>query len=125
MTINLKEQLHPGSFEWTIDHLIGKTDITLFEKKYKNDKTGAKAYSPRVLLKAILYCYSRGILSSRQIEKACKENIVTKALSEDMEPDHDTIAAFISANAEAVEDLFVQVVLQCAELKLITGEMAD
>ena len=40
-----------------------------------------------------------------------------------MEPDHDTIAAFISTNSEAVNDLFVQILLQCQELDLITGEM--
>ena len=57
------------------------------------------------------------------MEKACKTNITVKALAEDMEPDHDTIAAFISTNSEAVNDLFVQILLQCQELDLITGEM--
>jgi len=44
-------------------------------------------------------------------------------LAEDTEPDHDTIATFISTNSEAVKDLFSQVLLKCSELKLITGEM--
>ena len=123
MVVNLKEQIRLGSFEWTIDYLISKTDISLFDKNYHNDVKGAAAYSPKVLLKIILYCYSLGILSSRKIEKACKENIMVKVLAEDSEPDHDTIAAFISGNSEAVKDLFTQVILKCAELKLITGEM--
>jgi len=123
LVVNLKNQLLLGSFEWTIDYLINKTDLLLFEQNYHNDELGATAYSPKVLLKAILYCYSRGILTSRQIEKACKDNIIVKALAEDSEPDHDTIATFISTNSEAVKDLFVQVLLQCDELKLITGEM--
>jgi hypothetical protein len=67
--------------------------------------------------------YSKGIITSRQIEKACRENIIVKALAEDCEPDHGTIAAFISTNSEAVQGLFAQIVLQCAKLKLITGEM--
>jgi len=123
MVVNLNEQLVLGSFEWTINYLINKMDISLFEQNYSNDEKGAAAYSPRVLLKAILYCYSRGILSSRRIEKACKDNIVVKALAEDCEPDHDTIASFISINSEAITDLFSQVLLKCSELKLITGEM--
>jgi len=57
------------------------------------------------------------------MEKACKTNITVKALAEDMEPDHDTIAAFISTNREAINDLFIQILLQCQELDLITGEM--
>jgi transposase len=112
-----------GSFEWTINYLIDKIDISLFEENYHNDEKGAAAYSPRVLLKVILFCYSKGIISSRRIEKACKENIIVKVLAEDTEPDHDTIATFISKNSEAVKDLFVQVLLQCSELNLITGEM--
>jgi hypothetical protein len=44
-------------------------------------------------------------------------------LAEDSEPDHDTIATFISGNGKAVESLFTEVLLQCAQLGLITGEM--
>jgi len=123
LTVNLREQLLLGSFEWTIDYLINKMDLSLFEQNYHNDERGAAAYPPKALLKVILYCYSKGILSSRRIEQACKNNIIAKALAEDSEPDHDTIATFISTNSDAVKDLFTQVLLQCSELKLITGEM--
>jgi hypothetical protein len=50
--------------------------------------------------------------------------MVAKALAEDLEPDHDTIASFISANNEEVKDLFGQVLFKCSELKLVTGEMS-
>jgi transposase len=123
MVVDLKEQLLPGTFEWTIDYLVNKADMSLFDLKYHNDEQGAAAYSPRVLLKAVFYCYSNGILSSRRIEKACKNNITVKALAEDSEPDHDTIATFISGNGEAVQGLFTEVLLQCSQLGLITGEM--
>ena len=123
LPINLEEQLFPGTFEWTLDYLIDKMDVTLFEQNYYNDEKGAAAYSPKILLKVIMYCYSRGILSSRRIEQACKQHIIVKSLAGDAEPDHATIAAFICINKEGVKDLFVQVVLQCAELNLITGEM--
>ena len=97
--------------------------MSLFEGKYNNDAKGAAAYPPKALLKVILFCYSRGIITSRKIEKACRENIVTKALAEDCEPDHSSIAAFISSNSEEVRNLFAQVLFKCSELKLITGEM--
>ena len=123
LPINLEEQLLPDTFEWTVDYLIDKMDMSLFEENYHNDEKGAAAYSPKMLLKVIIYCYSKGILSSRRIEKACKQNIIVKALAADSEPDHDTIAAFISMNNGAVNELFTQVLLQCQELNLITGEM--
>jgi hypothetical protein len=74
-------------------------------------------------LKTVLHCYSKGIVSSRKIERARRENIIAKALAEGCEPDHGTIAGFASANSEAVKDLFARVLLQCSQLKLITGEM--
>jgi transposase len=70
LTVNLKEQLLLGSFEWTLDYLIEETDISRFELNYHNDEKGACAYHPKVLLKILLYCYSNGIISSRTIEKA-------------------------------------------------------
>jgi transposase len=123
LTVNLSEQLIPDTFEWTLDYLVNKMDLSLFEQNYHNDEMGARAYPPKVLLKIIFYCYSKGILSSRPMEKACRDNVTVKALAENCEPDHDTIATFISTNQEAAEDLFTQVLMQCAKLDLITGEM--
>jgi len=123
LPVSLEKQILEGTFEWTLSYLFDRIDLLIFEHNYSNDEKGACAYSPKVLLKIIMFCYSRGIISSRKIEIACKENITIKALAEDSEPDHDTIATFISKNKEAVKDLFTKVLLQCSELKLITGEM--
>jgi transposase len=123
IVVNLNEQLLTGTFEWTVNQVINKMNMSIFEQNYHNDEKGATAYSPRVLLKAILYCYSKGIISSRQIEETCKNNMVAKALAGDFEPDHDTIATFVSINGKAVADLFSQVLLVCSEFNLITGEM--
>ncbi|MDR0877456.1 MAG: transposase [Treponema sp.] len=123
LNVNLKDQLLPGSFEWTLDYLIGRADLSLFDLQYDNDEKGAPAYQPATLLKIVFYCYSRGIITSRPIEQAAKTNIVVKALAADAEPDHDTIAHFISSNSEAVKDLFTQILIQCGQLGLINGEM--
>ena len=56
-------------------------DLSEFDREYKNDETGCKAYSPQVLLKTVLLGYSRGKKSSRKLEAACKENIVFMALA--------------------------------------------
>jgi hypothetical protein len=49
--------------------------------------------------------------------------MVVKALARDAEPDHDTIAHFISSQAPAVKDLFAQVLLKCYALDLVGGEL--
>ena len=71
--VNLNEQIIPGTFEWTVDYLFDKIDMSIFEQNYKNDEKGAAAYSPHILLKVILFCYSHGIISSRKIEKTCRK----------------------------------------------------
>ena len=107
------EQLVLGTFEWTLDFLIDRMDLSIYEQKYDNGEMGAAAYHPKALLKAVLYCYSIGILSSRKIKQACKSNITVKALADGAETDHATIAKFISENRESVQDIFVKVVLCC------------
>ena len=64
--------------------------------RYKNDETGAPAYDPAILLKVILFAYSRGVTASREIERLCRENVVFMALSADSQPHFTTIADFIA-----------------------------
>jgi transposase len=57
LTVNLKDQLDPGTFEWTVDYLVDRLDMSIFDKNYNNDEKGAEAYPPGLLLKVILFCY--------------------------------------------------------------------
>jgi transposase len=123
LDINLKAQLLPGTFEFTLNHLIDQMDLSDFDAAYHNDVKGAPAYPPSALIKIIIYCYSRGIITSRPIEYTCRTNMVGKALAQDAEPDHDTIAHFVSSNAAGVKRLFLEVLLKCNELGLISGEL--
>lgn len=60
------KQILPGTFEYALNNLIDtKLDTSVFDDRYKNDDTGAPAYDPRVLLKIVLFAYSKGISSSR------------------------------------------------------------
>ena len=123
LSINLKKQLLPGTFEYMLDGLIGgKIDISMFDKNYNNDKTGAKAIPPSTLIKLIIYGYSKGVKSSRGIEEPGKNNITAKALAKDLEPHWTTIAGFISGNGGIFKEVFVQVLTYCAELGLVGGQ---
>src|SRR5688572_1479881 len=63
---------------------------------------------------------TRGIVSSRQIERCCGENIIFMALSADSQPQFTTIAEFVSSNAEAITVLFRDLLLICDELDLVS-----
>jgi transposase len=122
LPISLKDQLVPGTLEHTINELVEKhIDLSVFDARYKNDETGAAAIHPKILLKVILLAYARGMISSRQIERACQENILFIALSYGHAPDHSTIASFISSMQSEIETLFCNVLLVCEELGLLDG----
>lgn len=121
--LSLDQQLMPGTLEYAIHTLIEeRIDTSSFDENYNNDETGRSAYNPKVLLKIVLLAYSRGMLHSRPIERACKENVTFMALACGQKPDHSTIAAFVSSMGEAqVVNLFTQVLLVCQEDGLLGG----
>ncbi len=122
LPISLQDQLVPGTLEHTLNQLVEKhIDLSVFEARYNNDETGARAIHPKILLKVILLAYARGMISSRQIERACQENIIFIALSYGYAPDHSTIAQFISSMQSEVQLLFSNVLLVCEELGLLDG----
>ncbi|MGB3226246.1 MAG: transposase [Desulforhopalus sp.] len=66
------EQIQEGTFEYSQSYLVDKElDLSIFDKKFNNDETGAPAYDPHILLKVVLFAYSRGITSSRAIGRCC------------------------------------------------------
>jgi hypothetical protein len=118
--IHFANQILPGTFEYTLNHLIDhELDLSVFHGKFKNDETGAPAYDPAILLKIVLFAYSRGIISSRRIAQACRENVIFMAQSADTRPHFTTIADFISGMDREIVHLFLEVLLVCDEQGLI------
>ena len=90
--MNFNDQIVEGTIEYTINWLVdNKIDLTVLENRYRNDSTGAPAYHPGILLKIVLLAYSRGIISSRETARACRENIQFMALSANTQPGSTTI----------------------------------
>jgi len=124
LSVFFDKQIHPSTFEYTLSHLIDQVlDLSVFTERFNNDETSAPAYDPKILLKIILFAYSRGITSSRKIERACQENVVFMALSSNTRPHFTTIADFISSMDKEIVHLFLEVLLVCDEQGLIGKEM--
>jgi hypothetical protein len=80
--VSLEEQLIPGTLEYAIHHVVEeRLDLSIFDNRYSKDQpshkgygetsdTGRKAISPKVLIKIVLFGYSRGLISSRSLERA-------------------------------------------------------
>ena len=122
--VNLVAQLLPGAFEHALCHLIDhEIDLSRFDARYRNDVTGAPAFPPAMLLKVVLFGYSRGIVSSRELERACREHVTFIALSGDSAPHFTTIASFISSLDDSIAKVFKDVLFICDRQGLIGREM--
>ena len=116
VVINYQDQLQTGTFEHAIHYLVdNKLDLSIFNPRFSNDETGRPTYDPAILLKIILFAYSKGITSSREIEWCCSSNIILEALSCDTIPHFTTTAGFVSSSPEQIEMLFEQILLICHE----------
>jgi transposase len=124
LPVVLEQQLIPGTFEHALHVLIdSEVDLSALAAKFRNDETGAPAYDPAVLLKIVLLAYSRGIVSSRTIERVCTENVLFMALSGDTQPAYTTIAAFVRGLRDEIAAIFTEVILICDRQGLIGRQM--
>ena len=124
ISVNFKAQLQRGSFEYALNHLIeNRLDLTGFDALYKNDYEGRPAYHPTILLKIVLFAYSRGITSSREIAWYCRHHVIFMALACGQVPHFTTIATFISGHPQKVADLFEQILSVCHEQGLLGYEL--
>jgi hypothetical protein len=58
--VHLSHQIQPGTFEYTLCHLIDNVlDLSILDSRFKNDETGAPAYAPKILLKINSVHYSK------------------------------------------------------------------
>lgn len=124
LAVDLGRQLLPGTFEHALNHLIDQElDLSHFDAHYHNDARGSTAYPPGMLLKVVLFAYSQGIVSSRAMERACREHVTFMALSGDNTPHFTTLAAFVSEREQDIVQVFKAVLLICLNQGLIGQEM--
>ena len=73
-----------------------------------------------MMVALFLYCWSRGMRSSRRIERACLEDVACRVIAAHQRPDHATIARFVERHEGALADLFGEVLVLCADAGLAT-----
>ncbi len=80
---------------------------------------GQPPYHPGMLVALLLYGYSRGIYSSRQLARACEERVDVMAVTGLNRPDFRTISDFRQRHLQALQQLFVQVLRLCQATGLV------
>src|SRR5437870_5778983 len=82
--------------------VVPMLDLHAILDAYAEDR-GQPPYDPRMLTVLLVYAYSQGISSSRQIERRCREDLAFMYLTGDAQPDHDTICAFRRRHLDAFQ----------------------
>ena len=98
-----------------VDNLL---DLSAIYDSYV-EATGAPPCDPSMMLKLLLYAYSTGVTSSREMERRCHVDVAFRWLSANRAPDCRSISRFRRRHLVAVDDLFTRVLPLCAEAGLV------
>ncbi len=93
-------------------------DLSAIMGVYKAGQ-GQPPYHPGMLVALLLYGYSRGIYSSRQLARACEERVDVMAVTGLNRPDFRTVSDFRKRHLPALRQLFVQVLRLCQTAGLV------
>jgi transposase len=108
---------------WEIVTVVERLEFSAFLGCYRTDGQGRPAYHPKTMVALVLYCYCKGIRSSRAIQMACFDDVGARVITGNRQPDHATIARFVKRHAAAVKQLFVQVLTVCAKDGLVQVDL--
>lgn len=91
-------------------------DTSTIESSY-NIK-GQNAYHPKLIVSILIYAYSRGVFSSRQIERRCNEDLSFMFIAQMNCPNFRVLSDFRKNHGNFFQDCFKQTVKLAMELKL-------
>src|SRR5215204_4862045 len=118
MPPDVREWLPEGHLAWFVIDAVGEMNLDAFYAVYRRDGRSRPAYDPAMMVAVLLYAYARGTRSSRQIERACEEDVAYRVLAAQQRPDHATIARFVERHEDALSGLFGSVLGLCAQAGL-------
>jgi transposase len=118
-----REWLPPRHLAWAMLEQAAGLDLAPFVAGYRADGQGRPAYHPRVMVALVMYCYCKGIRSSRAIEMATFDDAGARVITGNLHPDHSTVARFVTRHAGAVKGLLVASLVACAREGLVSVEV--
>ena len=96
--------------------MFGQLDTSALESQYSPD--GQHAYHPKQMISILIYGYTHGVFSMRELEKRCHEDLSFMYIAKMNCPNFRTLNNFRKDNSEFFEDSFVQTVQLAIELNM-------
>jgi transposase len=121
---DLRSWLPPGHLAWQVIEVTGQLDLSGFAAAYRADGQGQAPYDPAMMTALLLYCYFKGIRSSRKIAAACVDDVGCLVICGGARPSHQAVAVFLRRHRPAVKGLFVQVLTLLAAEGAVGGPLA-
>ena len=114
-----RDWLPPQHLAWAMRRAARELDLALFLAACRADGQGNTAYHPRMMVALVMYCYAKGIRSSRAIEMATFDDVGARVICGGLHPDHATNARFAGRHKEPLKGLLVQSLVACAREGLV------
>jgi transposase len=121
---DIRSWLPPDHLAWQVTGAVGELDLSRFAAAYRADGQGQAPYDPAMMLGLLLYCYFKGIRSSRKIKQACVDDLGCRVICGGAVPSHRAVAEFLRRHRGEVKRLFVQVLTLLAAAGAIAGQVA-
>jgi transposase len=114
-----RDWLPPQHLAWAVRRAVRELDLAPFLAAYRADGQGRTAYHPRMMVALVVYCYAKGIRSSRAVEMATFDDVGARVICAGLHPDHATTARFVTRHKEPLKGLLVQSLTACAREGLV------
>lgn len=115
--------LPPRHLAWALLDLAAGLDLAGFEVRYRADGQGARPYDPAMMVTLVMYCYCKGIRSSRGIELATFDDVGARVICGNRHPDHATVARFAGRHEARLKGLLAVSVTACAREGLVSVDV--
>jgi transposase len=113
---NIFDLLPAGHECYLYADLFQQLDTTPLESGYS--VKGQNAYHPKLIVSILIYAYSRGVFSSRQIERRCREDLSFMFIAQMQRPNFRVLSDFRKDHGAFFQDCFKQTVQLALALKL-------
>ncbi|WP_422464117.1 transposase [Endozoicomonas sp. ALB115] len=104
------------------ESLFQSIDTSEVEKKYHH--LGQHAYPPKLIVSILIYAYSHGVFSSRQIERRCRQDLAFMYISQMNCPNFRVLGDFRKNNLSFFHDCFKQSVKAMFVLKVDRSKLS-